>query len=455
MLKNLGLTQRYKIISTLRSRFSGQLYKVEATQSSRSYLMLVLPIPNENLSVQDQQKIEQVNSFFTTHSAALPLEALSLEGSQLIAVQPWSNTPPLDQGAQISAEEGRQLLIQGLKLIHVAQDAEISLGGLQPEHLTWDGRTLKVLPLGTIAAQITSPQATDLAQLASSVIWAVTHLSVDPGRSGQFWQAQIQLEDPELRAVLEGLLTGQTTDAAVSLGLLNPSKQEVTIAPVVKPSTDVTSKGFSKDESDLKTSIVPSSQASTPLTSELAAAHPPAPSDTSSPTNNGPVLAGILAGCLGVAFIVGFPLSIIILSDRNTNNLDISTAEQAELERKLEETKRALEEERARAAANQQSFPSTRPTPSERRSPETISSSLDWQPSCGSPRGSGTTWWPVKAEVSSLQVMKEVYCGDAYIRGSDVQIASFTNQSEAREFASLIASETGYRVFVDAPVYRD
>ncbi|WP_338460995.1 ARC6/PARC6 family protein [Synechococcus elongatus IITB7] len=329
MLKNLGLTQRYKIISTLRSRLIGKLYKVEASSSNFVFSMLVLELQHENLDIKKLLKLEHLASFLNSYATALSLEALSLEESQLIAVQPWSNTPTLDQGAQISVREGRQLLLQGLEFVQAAQDIELSVGGLQSDNLTWDGKTLKILPLGAIADQVFPPSTSNLAQLASTVVWSLTHLSIEPGKPGQFWQAQIQLEDPELRQILEDLLLGQITNTQTALDLLKRSPSQLTITPVPTDTSDQPG----------PISIAPIINPEQPSTASanLVASAEKRKSDS------GPIVAAVLAGCLGIAILVVVPLSVVISSSRNTSTADSRAAEQEQLQLELERTRRELE----------------------------------------------------------------------------------------------------------------
>ncbi|QFZ93306.2 hypothetical protein [Synechococcus elongatus] len=157
MLRNLGLTQCYKIINTLRSRFSGHLYKVELTQRSSISLILVLNLLIAGLSDRQRQQLEEVEKLFQTHDQVLSLDAISLESNQLIVVQSWYESSTLDQGVQLSIAEGRQLLLQSLEFVLVALGRDINLSGLQPDSLSWDSKRLTILPLGAIAAQIQSP----------------------------------------------------------------------------------------------------------------------------------------------------------------------------------------------------------------------------------------------------------------------------------------------------------
>jgi serine/threonine-protein kinase len=45
-------------------------------------------------------------------------------------------------------------------------------------------------------------------------------------------------------------------------------------------------------------------------------------------------------------------------------------------------------------------------------------------------------------------MVKNSYCGDAYISGRETQAASFRSQNEARRFANALTNSTGYKFYV-------
>ena len=78
------------------------------------------------------------------------------------------------------------------------------------------------------------------------------------------------------------------------------------------------------------------------------------------------------------------------------------------------------------------------------------SSSLSYRSSCGSPPGSGSTWYAVYGPQSSYDAVKQRYCGDTYVtKYGNVQVASFSNIDEAKNFANLLSAETGWEFWVE------
>ena len=71
---------------------------------------------------------------------------------------------------------------------------------------------------------------------------------------------------------------------------------------------------------------------------------------------------------------------------------------------------------------------------------------LEFRPSCGSSSSASGKWWPVlgPANTSLVSKIKTDYCGDAYINEQGaLQIASFSTEKGAKDFAALISHVTG------------
>jgi hypothetical protein len=54
----------------------------------------------------------------------------------------------------------------------------------------------------------------------------------------------------------------------------------------------------------------------------------------------------------------------------------------------------------------------------------------------------------VKGPADALSKVKDNYCGDAYLSGSETQAASFRSQDEATRFATALTSFTGYNFYI-------
>ncbi|MBG0743203.1 MAG: protein kinase [Cylindrospermopsis raciborskii KL1] len=119
---------------------------------------------------------------------------------------------------------------------------------------------------------------------------------------------------------------------------------------------------------------------------------------------------------------------------------------QARLERQR------LAAERSRVAALSENYIRTN-TPDNNTSSEPVYTtnsnvSSSWRPTCGDSYTSGSQWWAVKGPVSALSVVKNKYCGDAYIASRETQAASFSSESAAWSFANALSSESGYQFWV-------
>ena len=71
---------------------------------------------------------------------------------------------------------------------------------------------------------------------------------------------------------------------------------------------------------------------------------------------------------------------------------------------------------------------------------------LEFRPSCGSSSSTSGQWWPVlgPANAHLISTIKTDYCGDAYINEQGaLQIASFSKEKDARDFAAQISRATG------------
>ena len=71
---------------------------------------------------------------------------------------------------------------------------------------------------------------------------------------------------------------------------------------------------------------------------------------------------------------------------------------------------------------------------------------LRFRQSCGSSWSSSGKWWPVLGPASPrlISTIKTDYCGDAYINEEGaLQIASFSTENDARDFAAQINRATG------------
>ena len=77
------------------------------------------------------------------------------------------------------------------------------------------------------------------------------------------------------------------------------------------------------------------------------------------------------------------------------------------------------------------------------------SSEPSWRSACGSPFLSGTVWYSVIGEGSAINLVKNNYCGDAFVTPhGNIQAASFSSQAEAEEFANKLSKLTGYKFWV-------
>ncbi|EFA72172.1 Serine/Threonine protein kinase [Raphidiopsis brookii D9] len=119
---------------------------------------------------------------------------------------------------------------------------------------------------------------------------------------------------------------------------------------------------------------------------------------------------------------------------------------QARLERQR------LAAERLRVAALSENYIRTN-TPDNNTSSESVYTtnsnvSSSWRPTCGDSYTSGSEWWAVKGPASALSVVKNKYCGDAYITSRETQAASFSSESSAWSFANALSSESGYQFWV-------
>ncbi len=113
---------------------------------------------------------------------------------------------------------------------------------------------------------------------------------------------------------------------------------------------------------------------------------------------------------------------------------------EAERQAAAAEASRREAERRRRAAENQQRTVVVQQPPS---------SGLSYRSSCGSPPGSGSTWYAVFGPRSSLNTVKNRYCGDAFVtKHGNTQVASFTNVNTARNFANRLSAETGWQFWV-------
>ena len=71
---------------------------------------------------------------------------------------------------------------------------------------------------------------------------------------------------------------------------------------------------------------------------------------------------------------------------------------------------------------------------------------LTFRPSCGSSSSASGQWWPVlgPANARLVSTIKTDYCGDAYINEQGaLQIASFSTENAANDFAAQISRATG------------
>ena len=71
---------------------------------------------------------------------------------------------------------------------------------------------------------------------------------------------------------------------------------------------------------------------------------------------------------------------------------------------------------------------------------------LEFRPSCGSRSSASGQWWPVlgPANARLVSTIKTDYCGDAYINEQGaLQIASFSTENAAKDFAAQISRATG------------
>ena len=76
---------------------------------------------------------------------------------------------------------------------------------------------------------------------------------------------------------------------------------------------------------------------------------------------------------------------------------------------------------------------------------------LEWQPSCGDEGSSGIgEWWAVKGPKSALELIRDEYCGDAFLfsKIGEIQVASFRSQDKAQSFANHLNQATGYDFWV-------
>ncbi|WP_216919688.1 hypothetical protein [Synechococcus sp. CCAP 1479/9] len=68
-----------------------------------------------------------------------------------------------------------------------------------------------------------------------------------------------------------------------------------------------------------------------------------------------------------------------------------------------------------------------------------------WQASCGSPPVAGLSWWPVLGPPETLSLVRNRFCGDAFITAEGaVQVASFSSVEEATNFAQELSAISGY-----------
>jgi serine/threonine protein kinase, bacterial len=91
--------------------------------------------------------------------------------------------------------------------------------------------------------------------------------------------------------------------------------------------------------------------------------------------------------------------------------------------------------------------PSPTPTPIETPSPSPDASPVTNLP-CGDPTSEGATWYPVFVNNGDLAEIRRKYCADAFASKREdgtptVQVASFTSQERAAEFAQQVGGQVG------------
>jgi hypothetical protein len=81
---------------------------------------------------------------------------------------------------------------------------------------------------------------------------------------------------------------------------------------------------------------------------------------------------------------------------------------------------------------------------------------MEWQPACGSPGpAKGKRWWPVKGPVQALDLVKNKFCGDAFITNKTLQVASFDNEMDAVNFVNTLNQQgLPYKFWVGEPSWR-
>lgn len=188
--------------------------------------MLVIDLPDTLLTAQQSDYFENLCAFTTIPGSYLtPLE-LSLENKQILAVTQLPVTPSILDGPRVNAAKAMELLHGILEKLSLAEQHGLRLGCYSPDSIFVAERAISCNSLTAVANGFFGEATTDCAQVACSVIYATTGLAVNPNNLDGFWRAEINLENPILRQLLDDLLTCSTASALASLRQISDASSQ-------------------------------------------------------------------------------------------------------------------------------------------------------------------------------------------------------------------------------------
>ena len=233
MFSNLHLEKSFRYLRNLQGSSCGTLSEVEDISDGKIYTLLTICLPEDGFNQNQEQKLLALQAFMFSSEYFLTPLTFSLEDGKLLAFTQFHAQYQLSKHLPFGFNEANVIFKALLDKLEVAERHHIRLGRFLPFNIFVTDVSVLMNSLSVVDAIFSLEEQNDLAQVACLVIEIITGILVYRNSQNSFWQAEINLESPSLRILLEDILEGKLSSArqaieAWQLGLLVNTGSEIT-----------------------------------------------------------------------------------------------------------------------------------------------------------------------------------------------------------------------------------